>query len=145
MTVQAQKNIYNDLRNLAIQSSRTKLGLPQTTNPNDPWGAIMDWGLDKGTATIVAFVNGAASVYLSSGGGFIGGEKHESIRQAAKKMVTTAVECQQHAQATDVFPLPEQGQVTFYFLTDSGILKGSASVNELSNRQGSFAKLGDAG
>ena len=29
----------------------------------------------------------AASIYFSSGGGFLGGESHESIRTAAKEMV----------------------------------------------------------
>ncbi len=146
MTVADSKQIYQNLRNLALRSSRTQLGLPQTTNSNDSWGVIMDWGLDKeDTATIVAFINGAASVYLSSGGGFIGGEKHESVRQAAKRMVTLALQCQPQAKATDIYPLPEQGSVNFYFLTDSGILKAEASVKELRNRLGAFAKLGDAG
>ena len=40
-----------------------------------------------------------ASIYFSSGGGFLGGESHESIRTAAKEMVAAAAECQPISQA----------------------------------------------
>jgi hypothetical protein len=60
---------------------------------------------------------------LSTGGGFIGGgESHESVRNAAKKMVAVAAECQPHTHATSEYPLPQkQGEVLFYLVTDSGI------------------------
>jgi hypothetical protein len=77
----APKEVYQGLRNLAFQNSRAKLGLPPTSTPTQPWVVIMDWGVTEGTATAVAFSDGTASVYLSSGGGFIGGASHESIRK----------------------------------------------------------------
>lgn len=141
----SSEDVYQGLRNLALQSTRTKLGLPPASKPAEPWGAIMDWGLAQGTATVVVFSDGHASVYLSSGGGFIGGaESHESIRNAAKKMVAVAAECQQHAQPTAVYPLPKRGEVSFYFLTDSGIFTATASEDELSGHRGPLATLGDA-
>src|SRR4029077_5342794 len=66
----APRVVYQDLRDLAFQNSRAKLALPPTSTPTQPWGVIMDWGVTEGTATVVAFSDGNASVYLSSGGGF---------------------------------------------------------------------------
>jgi hypothetical protein len=55
----------------------------------------MDGGVDNGTVTVVAFSDGTASVYLSIGGGFIGGKSHEAVRKAADQMVAAAVGCRQ--------------------------------------------------
>ena len=62
------RDTYQGLRDLAFKSSRAKLGLSPTSVPTQPWGVIMDWGVTKGTVTVVAFSDGSASVYLSSGG-----------------------------------------------------------------------------
>jgi len=104
----------------------------------------MDWGVTEGTATVVAFSDGSASVYLSSGGGFIGGSSHESIRKAAQNMVTIAADFQPSAIATTTYPLPRHAQVIFYFLTDAGIFTANAPQEELSSHRHPLSKLGDA-
>ena len=114
------RDTYLDLRDLAFKTSRAKLGLLPMLASTQSWGVIMDWGLTKGTATVFVFSDGNASVYLSSGGGFIGGAQHESIRKAARKMVAIAADCQPHAHLTTNYPLPEHSQVIFYLLTDVG-------------------------
>ena len=84
------KDAYLGLRNSALGITREKAGLPATFAQTEPWGVIMDWVGSNATATVVAFSNGHASIYLSTGGGFIGGgesKSHESVRNAAKKMV----------------------------------------------------------
>src|ERR1700730_169185 len=55
------------------QITREKAGLATTFVPTEPWGVIMDWVVSQATATIIAFSNGHASIYLSTGGEFIGG------------------------------------------------------------------------
>ena len=71
----------------------------------------MDWGVEHGTATVVAFSDGSASVYLSNGGGFLGGgESHESVRKAAQKMVSIAAEFQPQTIETKTYPLPQRGE-----------------------------------
>jgi hypothetical protein len=78
---------------LALQITREKDGLAATFVPTERWGVIMDWVVSNATATVIAFSDGHASIYLSTGGGFIGGgESHESVRNAAKKMVAIAAE-----------------------------------------------------
>jgi hypothetical protein len=105
----------------------------------------MDWGVANGTATIAAFSDGTASIYLSSGGGFLGGGSHEVVRNAAKKMVAAAVECQRFAHPTKIYPLPEAGAVNFYILTDGGVLTASASETDLRQHSKPLSSLGEAG
>jgi hypothetical protein len=139
------RDAYQGLRDLAFQNSRARLGLPPPSVATQPWGAIMDWGLTEGTATVVAISDGSASVYLSSGGGFIGGGAHKAIHDAAQKMVAIAAECQSLTQVTTTYPLPERSEVRFYLLTDAGIFTASAREEELSSHRHPLAKLGDSG
>ncbi|MGB9464514.1 MAG: hypothetical protein WBR10_05330 [Candidatus Acidiferrum sp.] len=139
------KNLYLSLREQALQMKREKIGLPVPSKPEEPWAALMEWGLGSGTATVVAISDGTASVYLSGGGGSIGGgESHESIRKAARKMVSVAADFQLHMQTSDTHPLPRPGQIVFYALTDAGVFMVSASQDELSSRRTPLSKLGDA-
>jgi len=50
----------------------------------------MDWDLGDGIATFISFSTGDASMYLSSGGGLIGGGHHENVSVAAKTFVDKA-------------------------------------------------------
>lgn len=139
------KDTYEGLRNVALQSSRSQLGLPAPSTQTQAWGVIMDWGLPNGTATIVAFSDGNASVYLSSGGGYIGGSTYDSVRKAAQKMVALAATDQAQMHPATTFPLPAVGQVNFYVRTDSGVFSASASQEELSGHRHPLSQLGDAG
>lgn len=66
----ADPKVYAGIRDMVLHTSREKLtSIPQPTGPNDPWGAVMDCGINAGTATIVALGDGTVSIYLSSGGG----------------------------------------------------------------------------
>lgn len=139
-------DVYEGLRNMALQHTRAKLGLPPTSAPTEPWGVLMDWGVEHGTATVVAFSDGSASIYLSNGGGFLGGgESHESVQNAAKRMVTIAAEFQRLTIPTKTYPLPRRGEITFYLLTDSGIFMATAPEAELKSHRHPFSKLAEAG
>jgi hypothetical protein len=48
------KEVYAGLRQLALTGSRSKLGLAPTSSRTEPWGVMMDWGMQKGTATVLA-------------------------------------------------------------------------------------------
>jgi hypothetical protein len=138
-------SIYFGLRNMMLQGSRAKFGIPATAKATDPYGVLMDWGMKAGTATVVAIADGTASVYLSSGGGFIGGgQSHESMRAAAKKTVELANEVQPLMHQTTTYPLPQRGQVAFYVLTDAGVFTASASDEEMRNHTSPYYKLGDS-
>jgi hypothetical protein len=135
---------YAGLRNMILTGSRTKFSLPETSRPTEPWGVVMDWGVQNGTATVVALSDGTASVYLSGGGGFIGGIGQEPIRSSAKAAVKSAGEVQSLMKETKNFPLPQTGQAQFFALTDAGIYTASASEKELAAGRTPFANLGNA-
>ena len=137
--------VYEGLRNLMLQGSRAKFGIGPSSKPTEPFGVLMDWGIPSGSATIVAIADGTASVYLSSGGGFLGGgQSHESIRSAAMTTVKAAEEVQQLMHPTTTFPLAPLGQVNFYILTDAGVYTASASEDDLRRHRSPFYKLGDS-
>ena len=100
---------------MALGITHEKAGLAATFATTEPWGVVMDWVVSQATASVIAFSNGHASIYLSAGGGISGGgESHESVRNAAKKMVAVAAECQPHTHATSEYPLPQkQDEVVF--------------------------------
>lgn len=136
---------YLGLRNLMLTGSRTKFSLPPTSRPTEPWGVLMDWGVPAGKASVVAMSDGSASIYLSNGGGYLGGIGQEPIRAAAKKAVEAAAEVQPQMKKTETFtPLPDTGEVTFYALTDAGVYTTSAKEADLREGKTSFAKLGNA-
>jgi len=142
--VQPHQNPYLSLRDMALHTPREKLGIPPPPGKDAVWGSLMDWGVNNGTATVTAFGDGSASVYLSGGGGFIGGQGNESIRAAAKKVVAIANRDRSAAHPALSFPQPEKGQVIFYFRTDEGVLTATASSEELQKHQNKLSELGDA-
>ena len=141
---QPPKDIYLGLRSQMLQGSRAKFGLAPTAKPYDAWGVLMDWGITNGTATAVAMSDGSASVYLSSGGGYLGGIVQEPIRKAAQHAVDAAREFQSKMSPAASYPLPDKRHVTFYVLTDSGVVTASTTQQMLSTHQDPLSKLGES-
>jgi len=138
------RETYLGLRNLMLTGSRAKFSLDPTSSPTEPWGVLMDWQVSNGAATVVAMSDGSASIYLSSGGGFLGGKGQEPIRDAAKKAVASAAEAQPRLSKTETFPLPEPGEVRFYTLTDDGVYTAAAAEADLRKGTSPLASLGNA-
>ena len=138
-------NPYLGLRSQVLGSSRATLGIAQPASAAEPWGVLMETGYEKGSATVAALADGTASIYLSNGGGFIGGHRHEAVHRAAVAMVREAVRHVQSMQPTTAFPLPEGGRTVFYVLTDSGVFTGSAAERTLGERRHALAPLFHAG
>jgi hypothetical protein len=139
------KQVYRGLRDAALSTPRSKIGLPPAATPATPWGVVMDWTTANGIATVVALSDGTASIYLSSGGGFIGGgQSKEAVSNAAKQAVLVAASCQPQALPTTTFPLPEGKQVIFYLLTDKGVFTASGDEQELVNGTQPLSNLAKA-
>ena len=138
------KEVYAGLRQMALTGSRSKLGLAPTSSRTEPWGVLMDWGLQKGTATVLVMSDGSASVYFSTGGGYIGGKGQEQIRIAAERAVEAAKLAQLPRSPVIVFPIPEQHGVFFYLLTDAGVFMFRSSEQELGSDSNPLRKMGDS-
>jgi hypothetical protein len=136
---------YQGLRNLALQSPLTEVPSAISAKPGEPFAVLMDWGIPAGTATVAAYADGTASVYLSSGGGFLGGgQAHESIRNAAIRTVEIAGELKNLMQPTTTYPLPQRGQVMFYVRTSLGVLTATVPEEELRSHRSPLYRLGDS-
>ena len=105
----------------------------------------MEIGYPEGSATIVALIDGSASIYLSSGGGSIGGGAHETIRKVAIDMVKMARKYLPQMAASKDFPLPKNGQTIFYVLTDAGVFTASAKEDDLGEAKHVLSPLFYAG
>lgn len=137
--------VFTDLRQQALHASRASLGLAAPSTATAPWGVLMETGYPEATATVVAFADGSASIYISTGGGFIGGMSHETVRRAAIGMVQSAGPAQPHTTPASTFPLPARGQTVFYLHTDAGVFTGEAAEQQLATRRHPLSALFFAG
>ncbi|HEU5401966.1 MAG TPA: hypothetical protein VFU86_11450 [Terriglobales bacterium] len=138
------ETVYQGLRNMVLCGTRERFGLPPTSSPAEPWGAVMDWGVPSGTATVMALSDGSASIYLSGGGGYLGGQNQEPVRRAAQQAIEVAREYPPHMQKATDYILPVTGEIIFYLMTDSGVLTASEKEMELRKPEHPLAKLGNA-
>ena len=132
----SRPDTYDGLRNQALHTSAAVLGLP----PIDPidgkmsvYGVIMDMGLPGGTGTLVGFSTGDSSLYLSSGGGIIGGGGHASVCLSARAWVESAQALQGAFSLTTTFERPANGQTRFFILTNHGILTTTEPTEKLNS------------
>lgn len=98
-------------------------------------GMLMETGYDDAVATLVTIVDGTVSFYFSNGGGMIGLGEHEQVRQAAASYLASARKFLSLGQPATVFPLPTEGNVTFYFITPSGVRSLTANEDDLGNHR----------
>ena len=82
-------NPYADLRLLALSLTADQIGVTPTAEHPRVFGAVMEIGLEEGSATLVALHDGTVSMYLSSGGGIIGGGGQEAVWAAALEFLRT--------------------------------------------------------
>jgi hypothetical protein len=91
------------------------------TSPHEPLAIIMDLGMENGTASLFSASTGDASIYLSNGGGIIGGIGHERVSHAAIAFTREFAKYLAHFELTSEFPYPATGHVRFYVRTPQGV------------------------
>ena len=137
----------NNYAALRMQALNWKCADDHSASPDaraNPCAVVMDWAIGSGVATVVAVSDGTASIYLSSGGGSIGGSyARPRIREAAIHAVSTAGNFLEGMLPTDDFPLPDAGGVIFYVVTDRGVYMAKASEELLSTNRHPLAALGN--
>ena len=117
-----------DLRARLLHGTSTQFGVAPVAGI---WGVLVEVGYPQVAATVVALGDGTASLYLSAGGGAIGGGQHPSIQAAARRLVALAGRHAAGMTPVREFPLPGPGEVTFYLLTDAGVRRGGAAERAL--------------
>lgn len=136
---------YLGLRRQVLTGLHGKVALPAPKKTTEPYAVVMDWNTGNAMATIVAVSDGTASIYLSNGGGSIGGgQGHQEIREAALSAITLAADLQPQMESVVSYPLPMRGEVIFYLVTEAGVFSASAPAKELSAGKHPLSRLGNA-
>jgi hypothetical protein len=137
--------VYSGLRHQALSIRRADFSIPDPPPEAPIWGVLMETGYSGATATLFALLDGTTSLYISSGGGIIGGHGHENVREANAAFIRTANQFYRHLKACESFPVPALGQTIFYVITDSGILTGEGLDDDLGNGRHLLSPLFHAG
>ena len=142
---QTKENAFEGLRNMAFTATTEQLGLSLPTDKTIVYGVIMDWEMGDATASTIAYQTGDASLYLSSGGGVIGGGQHQNVNNAAKQFVSLAQTFLDKTTKTETTPLPSTDEVKFYLLTNKGIYVGQEQMKNFENSSSIWLKLFEEG
>jgi len=134
-------NTFGDLRGMAFSVTPDQLQLSLPSGKTVVYGVLMDWGIDTSTATIVSYQTGDASLYLSSGGGVIGGGQHQNVTSAAKHLINLAQSYLDKAEISETKSLPKQDEVNFYLLTNKGTYVGRDIMKNFDNNTSAWLPL----
>jgi hypothetical protein len=96
----------------------------------DSWVALMDLGIDRGVASVVAVSDGSTSLYTSTGGGVIGAGEHDSVADANRAFLATIERLRPQIPATDDYPLPTSGEVRFSVHWPDGSRGSAVATND---------------
>jgi hypothetical protein len=91
--------------------------------------------------TLVATIDGAVSLYFSSGGATIGLGEREPIRTLAAEVLLFAENFLLHARPVQNPEVPEPGEVIFHFVTRSGLRVYSAPEEDLGEERDNLSTL----
>lgn len=95
------------------------------------WAVVVEIGYPEGAATVACLADGRAQLLFSHGGAVLGGGEHESVRLRAKAIVGEAERFVGLAEPAGDRPLPPEGRVHTYFLTDAEVLVVETSQRAL--------------
>lgn len=134
-------NRFMDLRNMALDVTPEQLQLSLPADQTKVFGVVMDWDLGDGTMTLITYQTGDASMYLSSGGGVIGGGQHENVNKASKEFVSMAQNYLDKSSKADTTTLPDKDCFKFYFLTNKGKFVAQESIDNVENKTSKWLNL----
>ena len=139
-----ESDVFHGLRNRALKVTPSELGLEP--DPQAPiHGVIMETGYPEAVATLVCLRDGTVSLYLSTGGGVIGGGGHESVRAACLEMFSItnryAPDFLAACKPVSTFALPGTGDVFFYLLANGAVHQAKCREDALAAQSDPFSAL----
>src|ERR1700722_7738994 len=140
--VPAQPNPYEGLKRLAYSMKYEQLYLPAAGGKEILYGVLMDWDYEgKALITLVSFRTGDASLYFSTGTGFIGGGQHPEVAEASKAFIDQAESLRPEASSTDTTLKAEPGMLKFYLLTTKSKYTIKDKIGNVYNRTSKLSNL----
>jgi hypothetical protein len=143
--VDPANNPYNGLRQLALNAETSEIKEFKARNPDKVYGIVMDWDVGSGIATLVAFESGEASLYLSSGGGLIGGGRHENVKKSTEQFISLSQTMLANTTKVDTALLPDKDCVKFYLLTSKGKFVAQEKMGNIENKISKWLPLFEEG
>ncbi len=128
---QAEPSVYDALRGHLLALHPAEFGLVPTPELPRVWGLIVDMGYPNATATLVGLADGTTSLYLSTGGGVIGGGEHAHVADAPRAMLAVAERHVDEMPATADLGVPRPGRVVLRAMTYDGQRAVDADEGEL--------------
>jgi hypothetical protein len=124
-------SVYDGLRQQILDLDPAAAGL--TASPELPtvWGLLMETGHPNGVATLVALADGTTSLYLSTGGGVIGGGAHPQVAAATRRLLGIVERYLAQIPASTQTALPAVGRVALRALTYHGRHVAEAAEDDL--------------
>lgn len=120
------------------------IGLTRSACPR-VWGVMMELGEAEVVVSLVALLDGSVSIYLSDGNGVLGCGLHPDVRLAAAKMLNIAAQTVDAGEPVASYPMPGDGHVRFYLLTDGGVVMIDGDRQQLNDGEFELAELYYAG
>lgn len=112
--------MYEGLRRMALTLPPAEAGVKPDEQHREVWAVVVDLAPDAGTATLVGMADGSTSMYTSTGGGMIGGGRHERVAAETHRLLTKAEWLLDSIPPATSFPLPGPGAVAFHVRTYEG-------------------------
>lgn len=135
-------NKFQDLRSMALSITAEQLGIILPLDKTVVYGVVMDWEIGDGIVTLVSYKTGDASLYLSSGGGIIGGGQYANVNAAARQYVEKAQSFLVNAdKTTTTTNLPAKNELHFYLLTNKGVFLGKEEISNIENNSSQWIDL----
>ncbi len=124
-------DIYLSLRENLLATDPGEVGIEPTPTLPQVWGLVMDTGHGFGTSTLIALADGTTSLYLSSGGGIIGGGMHPQVVAASLALLDLVERDLAGFQPSTSDDLPVEGRVVLRALTFDGPRSVEADQDDL--------------
>jgi hypothetical protein len=102
---------------------------------------VMDTVYPNAAVTLVALADGTTSLYLSTGGGIIGGGEHERVAAVTRRLVTMAEEAVDAIPSVADDALPPEGATTMRVLTYEGPHAVTAPEDDFGNGRHKLSPL----
>src|SRR6266498_2664103 len=137
--------VFLRLRGQLLEVDPAELGFSPSPRLPRIWATLMEMVLDTGTASLVAVADGTTSLYLSTGGGVIGGGEHQAVRRVSEAFLDTAEAHLDRLQPISEAPLPQTGAIRFHALTFDSLRSAEVEEGELVDGRSELAPLFYAG
>lgn len=140
-TQENQTSLYTNLRKRALGITADQIESPSSISESKVFGVMIDWELEEGLASLVAYLSGDASIYFSQGGGIIGGGNFENVRNEVFSLLEVAQGLIEKATKIEEIPFPEKGACRIMLFTKQGFYcleEKSEELNSTNSKWGSF-------